>query len=117
MSGRHTPILIDLTAQADPMPTALIWGALKVVIDGSDRCLQLFETINDQIKRLRVHIEDATAYEDLYGESPQLQQALFDFYSMMLKFWCRVDKECNRSSRLTSFSQIRPDKILGISQV
>ena len=44
--GMRFPGLTYLTAQADPMPTALIWGALKVVIDVSTISLVTSKLLN-----------------------------------------------------------------------
>ena len=35
-------------------------------------------------------------YEDLYGSSTEMQNLFFNSYIHVLKFWSRVDKECQR---------------------
>ena len=102
------------------MPTAIIWGALKIVIDvsvtglsraprihferltllqGADRYLNLFEIIKSEIRSLTSYLGRITQYEYLYGESPALQKLLCGSYINILRFWSRVDKECDRSCR------------------
>ncbi|KAF7302928.1 hypothetical protein MKEN_01255200 [Mycena kentingensis (nom. inval.)] len=87
--------VVGTLASADPMPTALIWGALKVVLDGANRFFTLFETIKKELRSLTTQIERLTDYEALYGDSDALQELFCQSYVNMLRFWCRVDKECD----------------------
>ncbi|KAJ7349860.1 hypothetical protein DFH08DRAFT_742347 [Mycena albidolilacea] len=87
--------IIDTLAGADPMPTALIWGALKIVIDGGHRFFDLFETIKKELRSLKVQLERINDYDYLYGDSEHLQELLCETYINMLRFWSRVDKECD----------------------
>ncbi|KAF7302531.1 hypothetical protein HMN09_00887500 [Mycena chlorophos] len=87
--------LINSLASADPMPTALIWGALKVVVDGTHRFFGLFETIKKELLSLVSQLQRINMYDDLYGDSPDMQKLLCQSFINMLRFWSRVDKECN----------------------
>ncbi|KAL3465574.1 hypothetical protein BJX64DRAFT_285505 [Aspergillus heterothallicus] len=89
--------VIDTLAQIDPMPTAIIWGTLRAVIDSSSRFLELYDKISDQIERLRAHIETLTGYEELFGDSSTMRELLEASYIGIFRFWRRVEKECNRS--------------------
>lgn len=88
--------VVDTLVQADPMPTAVIWGALKAVIQASSRFLDLYDKINDQIEILCSHLETLTGYEELFGDSSAMQELLQASYVGIFSFWRRVEKECNR---------------------
>jgi hypothetical protein len=115
--------VVDTLAQADPMPTALIWGSLKAVIQCSSRFLEVYDKIKDQITNLSTHIEVLTEYEELFGDSSTMQELLQASYIDILRFWRRVEKECKRcvANRMTravaSFSTTKLDEIiLGIEK-
>ncbi|KAL3473025.1 hypothetical protein BJX99DRAFT_202881 [Aspergillus californicus] len=88
--------VVDTLVQADPMPTAVIWGCLRAVISCSQRFLELYSKIADQIKRLNDHISVLTLYEDMFGDSSIMQELLQVSYIGIIRFWRRVEKECNR---------------------
>ncbi|KAL8833086.1 MAG: hypothetical protein Q9170_004519 [Blastenia crenularia] len=48
--------ILDTLAQADPMPSAVVWGSLKAVIQCSSRYLNLYETIRTQLNDLARHL-------------------------------------------------------------
>ncbi|GKZ29802.1 hypothetical protein AbraIFM66950_006552 [Aspergillus brasiliensis] len=109
--------IVDALVSADPMPTAIIWGCLKSVIDCSQRFLELYEKISDQIKRLNTHITVLTEYEDLFDHSATMRELLQASYIDIIRFWRRVDKECNRCVANRAFRAIAPfstDKLDGI---
>jgi len=97
------------------MPTAIIWGALKVIIDvsfilslcnrdsvehqinhqGLSRFSSLFETIKGELRSLRDQLEHITDHENLYGKDDKMQKLLCQSYFNIIRFWHRVDKECD----------------------
>ncbi|GFN16881.1 vegetative incompatibility protein HET-E-1 [Aspergillus tubingensis] len=109
--------IVETLVSADPMPTAIIWGCLKSVIDCSQRFLELYEKISDQIKRLNTHITVLTEYEDLFDHSATMRELLQASYIDIIRFWRRVDKECNRCVANRAFRAIAPfstEKLDGI---
>lgn len=70
-----------------------------ILVQGADRYLNLFEIIKSEIRSLTSYLGRITQYEYLYGESPVLQKLLCDSYINILRFWSRVDKECDRSCK------------------
>ena len=88
--------VVDTLASADPMPTALIWGALRIVVEGMGRYVRLFDTIKDELAQLSDLVERLGLQEELYGKSKNMQELLCRTYINILKFWHRVDKECAR---------------------
>ncbi|KAF8521950.1 hypothetical protein BU17DRAFT_45376 [Hysterangium stoloniferum] len=89
--------IVEALVSADPTPTAIIWAALKVVIDGADRFVSLFDTIKEELQSLTNYLQRITEYEWLYNDSNDLQDLLCKSYINILRFWHRVDKECDRS--------------------
>ncbi|OAX38625.1 hypothetical protein K503DRAFT_866020 [Rhizopogon vinicolor AM-OR11-026] len=87
--------IICTLISADPMPTAIIWGALKVIIDGLSRFSGLFETIKNELRSLRDQLEHITDHENLYGRDDKMQNLLCKSYFNIIRFWHRVDKECD----------------------
>ncbi|KAJ4371362.1 hypothetical protein N0V83_004579 [Neocucurbitaria cava] len=110
--------VVDTLCNADPMPTALIWGCMKVAIQCSTRFLDLYDKIGSQLADLGAHLEVLTAYEELFGESATMQELLQASYIDIIRFWHRVEKECkrciaNRMARaLASFSTDKLNQII-----
>lgn len=88
--------IVDTLSNADPMPTAIIWGGLKVVIEGLNRFTGLFETIKSELLALTTQLQRLTFYEDLYEDSSIMQKQLCRSYINLLRFWYHVNKECDR---------------------
>lgn len=78
------------------MPTAIIWGCMKVVIDTSKRYLNLYDDIKNQLEDITVQLNLLTEFEELFGESKTMQELLQMTYIDVIRFWVRVDKECHR---------------------
>ncbi|RAK95688.1 uncharacterized protein BO80DRAFT_469213 [Aspergillus ibericus CBS 121593] len=109
--------LVDTLVSADPMPTAIIWGCLRAVIDCSQRFLELYEKISDQIKQLKTHLTILTEYEELFDHSATMRELLQASYIDIIRFWRRVDKECNRcvaNRALRAMTKFSTDKLNGI---
>ncbi|KAF8522855.1 hypothetical protein JB92DRAFT_2886428 [Gautieria morchelliformis] len=102
--------VINSLVSADPMPTALIWGVLKVVIDGVYRYTNLFETIKAQLESLTFQLRCINLYEDLYRNSEGMQEILCESYINMFRFWNQVVKECHRGHASTFFA-LKPNKL------
>ncbi|KAL8686929.1 MAG: hypothetical protein Q9218_006759, partial [Villophora microphyllina] len=113
--------ILDTLAQADPMPSAVIWGSLKAVIQCSSRYLNLYETIRQQLNDLSRHLGRLVWYEELFSDSLVMQDILKESYINLLRFWSRVEKELTIATNkvvsamlrsITSFSTTKLDKIL-----
>lgn len=110
--------VFDTLCQADPTPGIVLWGILKIVVDGLGRFLDLFDRIKGEVLAMTTHLRRLTFYEELYGRSPDMQDYLFSSYKDVFRFWCRVDKECNRCSlnsllrASTSFSLKKLQRIM-----
>ncbi|KAJ6601314.1 hypothetical protein DFH09DRAFT_1127428 [Mycena vulgaris] len=110
--------IISNLASADPMPTAIIWGALKVVIDGAHRFFNLFDIIKKELRSLTSQLQRINDYDYLYGDSELLQELFCNSYINMIRFWSRVDKECDTCwytgmlKAATSFSTNKLNKIV-----
>ncbi|KAF8333809.1 hypothetical protein F5887DRAFT_1257428 [Amanita rubescens] len=84
-----------------PVPCAIIWGAFKVVIESLNRCESMFESMQKELRSLVGHLQCITVYEDLYGDSEEMQDLLFNSYTHIIRFWYRVHKECKRKGLAT----------------
>jgi hypothetical protein len=110
--------VVDTLCQADPMPTALIWGCLKAAISCSSRFLELYDKIEDQLELTSKSVSVLTEYEELFGDSATMQELLVSSYIDIIRFWRRVEKECRRciANRLAravaSFSTTKIDLIV-----
>ncbi|KAI0033878.1 hypothetical protein K488DRAFT_46741, partial [Vararia minispora EC-137] len=96
--------VIGQLASAQPLPLAIIWGSLKVVIQSVARCNFLLDSMKAELDALEIQIRRITDYEHLYSDSKTMQQNVFSSYTNMVRFWHRVHKECNLGSSLTSSS-------------
>lgn len=88
--------VFDTLSQADPTPGCVLWGVLKVAIDGLSRFVDLIDKIKAEVLSLSAQLRRLTLYEELYGQSLDMQELLFSSYKNIFRFWCRVDKECSR---------------------
>ncbi|KAJ7266958.1 hypothetical protein B0H12DRAFT_1098958 [Mycena haematopus] len=112
--------ILSTLVSADPMPTALIWGALKIVIDGAHRFIDLFDTIRKELNLLTYQLQRINSYDKLYGDYKQLQELFCNSFINMLRFWSRVDKECDTNTHgyksvlkaTTSFSTSKLNNIV-----
>ncbi|OBR07672.1 Zinc finger protein [Colletotrichum higginsianum IMI 349063] len=110
--------VISTLCQADPMPSALIWGGLKAVMECIHRYDSLFEKIETQLKSLARQMKRLKDYEQLFPESEEMQELLVSSYIGIIKFWARVEEQCSTSAlllagkALASFSTKRLDEIL-----
>ncbi|CAI7655898.1 unnamed protein product [Penicillium glandicola] len=109
--------ILSILSSADPMPSAIIWGCLKSAIDCSKRFLELYEKISDQIKKLNMHLTVLSEYEELFDHSATMRELLQASYIDIIRFWRRVDKECNRcvaNRALRAMTKFSIEKIDGI---
>ena len=88
--------VFDTLSQADQTPGCVLWGVLKVAIDGLSRFIDLIDKIKAEVLSLSAQLRRFTLYERLYGQSPDMQELLFNSYKNVFRFWCRIDKECSR---------------------
>ena len=88
--------VVDTLAQADPTPACVLWGVLKVAIDGLGRFIDLIDKIKAEVLSFSAQLRRLILYDELYGQSVDMQQLLFNSYKNVFRFWCRVDKECSR---------------------
>ncbi|KAI4248357.1 MAG: hypothetical protein LQ352_005928 [Teloschistes flavicans] len=108
--------ILDTLAQADPMPSAVVWGSLKAVVQCSSRYLNLYDTIRQQLNDLSRHIGRLAWYEELFGDSLAMQDILKQSYINLLRFWSRVEKECSHCGKHPSLRTTLPFPAL-INQV
>ncbi len=88
--------VFDTLSQADQTPGCVLWGVLKVAIDGLSRFIGLIDKIKAEVLSFSAQLRRLTLYEELYGQSLDMQELLFSSYKNVFRFWCRVDKECSR---------------------
>ena len=88
--------VFDTLSQADQTPGCVLWGVLKVAIDGLSRFIDLIDKIKAEVLSLSAQLRRLTLYEELYGQSLDMQELLFSSYKNVFRFWCRIDKECSR---------------------
>ena len=88
--------VFDTLSQADQTPGCVLWGILKIAIDGLSRFVDLIDKIKAEVLSLSAQLRRLTLYEELYGSSLDMQELLFSSYKNVFRFWCRVDKECSR---------------------
>ncbi|RDW66363.1 hypothetical protein BP6252_09998 [Coleophoma cylindrospora] len=110
--------VISVLVSADPMPSALVWGGLKAVLECFKRYNSLFEKIEAQLKKLTFELRRLASYEELFNESEDMEKLLVSSYIHILKFWATVEEQCLTSTfllaakSLTSFRSRKIDEIL-----
>src|SRR6266576_4507677 len=63
----------------------------------------MFESMQKELRSLADYLQHITVYEDLYGNSKEMQHLLFNSYTNIIHFWYRVHKECKRKGTLLSW--------------
>ncbi|KAJ5715346.1 uncharacterized protein N7483_012527 [Penicillium malachiteum] len=99
------------------MPSALIWGCLKVVVDSSKRYLSLYENIEEQVALLNYHIDNLNTCEDLLGGSPRMQNLIQESYIDIIRFWLRVEEECDRCAENRLLRSTFPFSVTKIDEI
>ncbi|KAF8867127.1 hypothetical protein BDZ45DRAFT_4941 [Acephala macrosclerotiorum] len=99
------------------MPTALIWGGLKIVLDCAGRYGQQFEKIRSHLETLQDHLWDLANCDMLYGSSPYsadvVRRLISRSYITILKFWCRCAKIIEHPIRYVAVTDHKLLAILG----
>ena len=93
--------VVDVMVSAHPMPAALIWGGIKVLVEFTSSYLDMCEALQKEIEALTVQVRRNTLYERLYKDFPEVQRALGRSYVDILEFWYQASKWCEkRTSRV-----------------
>lgn len=95
--------VIDTMVQAWPMPSALIWGGLKIFLNCAYRYQSQFDNIKFQLERIKPILFDLAGREDLYESSPYgfavIQELLVASYKAIIWFWYRCIKILQHGGR------------------
>ena len=60
----------------------------------------MFECMQKELLSLAEYLQRITVYEDLYGDSKEMQRLFFKSYTNIIHFWHRVHKECKHKGTL-----------------
>ncbi|KAK7609704.1 hypothetical protein JOL62DRAFT_169428 [Phyllosticta paracitricarpa] len=88
--------VIDTIIQADPTPSAIIWGCLKIVISSIDRAVKILDLFREHFDRIKTHLELIDKYEALFRDSDSVRDALYKSCLNVVKFCTLVWRECKR---------------------
>ncbi|KAG6852906.1 hypothetical protein C0991_008249 [Blastosporella zonata] len=91
--------MIKTLISADPMPTALIWGGLNVIINSANRHYELLSSVQSHLQQMGDIIKRLTHYELLYASqhNSTLQDLLCESYICVFELFSRVHREINKS--------------------
>ncbi|KAI1425070.1 hypothetical protein F5Y12DRAFT_714730 [Xylaria sp. FL1777] len=101
--GREMPtaylerLLISITVQADPLPSALIWGGLKAFLECFRRYNDLLDKLGGQLKKLTRCLTRLKECEDLFNQSDEMRDLLQSSYLGIIRFWALVEEQCPKS--------------------
>ncbi|OCL01600.1 hypothetical protein AOQ84DRAFT_383587, partial [Glonium stellatum] len=72
---------------AGPNQTAaLVWGSIKLVLLISSNFTEYFDKLSERLAQFSNYCPRLSEYEKLFPASPRLQQALSDFYAVVVSF-------------------------------
>jgi len=54
----------------------------------------MFESMQKELLSLAEYLQRITVYEDLYGDSKEMQRLFFNSYTNIIHFWHRTHEEC-----------------------
>jgi hypothetical protein len=63
----------------------------------------MFESMQSELLSLAEYLQRITMYEDLYGDSKEMQLLFFNSYTNIIHFWYRVHKECKYNRNVSSY--------------
>ena len=63
----------------------------------------MFESMQRELLSLAEYLQRITVYEDLYGDSKEMQRLFFISYTNIIHFWHRVHKECKHKGTLLRY--------------
>jgi hypothetical protein len=84
---------------ANTLKTVILLANLRKT---SQRYLNLYDDIKDQLGEITVQLNILTEFEELFGDSQTMQELLQMSYIDVIRFWVRVDKECHRCGSFQS---------------
>ncbi|KAF2998069.1 hypothetical protein E8E14_000215 [Neopestalotiopsis sp. 37M] len=90
--------VISTLVQADPMPSALIWGDLKTFLDCFKRYKSSVEKMETHLKRLTNELGRMREYEDLFPKSEIMHELLVQNYIHIIQFWVKAERFCSSST-------------------
>ncbi|KAF7541490.1 hypothetical protein G7054_g584 [Neopestalotiopsis clavispora] len=90
--------VISTLVQADPMPSALIWGGLKAFLDCFKRYKSSVEKMETHLKRLTNELGRMREYEDLFPKSEIMHELLVQNYIHIIQFWVKAERFCSSST-------------------
>ncbi|CAN9448759.1 unnamed protein product [Alternaria alternata] len=65
---------------------SLVWGSIKLVILTSSNFAEYFDKLSERVAQLSNYCPRFSEYEKLFSTSTRLQQALSDFYAVVVSF-------------------------------
>ncbi|KAI9773765.1 MAG: hypothetical protein M1839_001997 [Geoglossum umbratile] len=77
--------IVDTCAGPNQMG-ALVWGSVKLVILATVNFAEYFEKLSKRVAQLSTYCPRLSEYEKLFGASLRLQDALSDFYAIIVVF-------------------------------
>jgi hypothetical protein len=108
--------VIDAMVQAWPMPSSLIWGGLKIVLEATSRYISQFEKMKDTLDMLQNLIYELTLCDKIYGMSPYssdvVQRHIAKTYHTIILFWYRCHKVLTHSWKYVLVSDHKLLKLL-----
>jgi len=63
----------------------------------------MFESMQKELQSLVEYLQRITLYDDLYGDSKEMQRLFFNSYTNIIRFWHRIHKECKRKGILLGY--------------
>ncbi|KAI1079934.1 hypothetical protein F5B20DRAFT_590137 [Whalleya microplaca] len=87
--------IISTMVSANPMPSALIWGGLKAVVECFKRYAAVFEKIETQLIKLTQELKFLKRYEELFKQYTAMEQLLTQSYINIIRFWIKVEELCS----------------------
>ncbi|EQB58542.1 hypothetical protein CGLO_01212 [Colletotrichum gloeosporioides Cg-14] len=110
--------VIGVLCQADPYPSALVWGGLKAVIECFHRYSDLFKRLVGQLDALAQQLNRLKHYEALFSASEDMMDLIVFSYKSIIRFWITVEDQCRAPAyklalkSLTSFNTTRVEEIV-----
>jgi hypothetical protein len=71
-----------------------------------------------ELLSLAEYLQRITVYEDLYGDSKEMQRLFFSSYTNIIRFWHRIHKECKHKGTLLGYlMRSRIDDLTGLATI
>ncbi|KAL4884628.1 hypothetical protein BJY04DRAFT_215092 [Aspergillus karnatakaensis] len=103
--ARFSPVVDSLT-QFDPSPSSLVWGSLKLLLQGALQYASYLEKLGEMFEEFGQFFPVVEEYEEIFKTSDVVQLAVVHLYTNLVQFFTRAVRFLKKKPRDLIFRTI-----------